>query len=121
MLRIIIRNPFYNKSYPDRGSILAVLDTGYEGFLAIPRDLFKKLALDKLKTEKRTLLLSNGSLLTSEGAYGRLETVDPNFRLDGFIETYDGLDEIILGVNTLTNFKLILDYCLRKLKIERCA
>jgi len=38
--------------------------------------------------------------------------VDPSVKLDGFVETYRGLDEIILGVQTLSHFEATMDYLL---------
>lgn len=100
--------------------MVAVIDTGYEGFLAIPSDIFKHLKLDALQLQSRTLVLANGDILTSKGAYATLEIPQIPIKLSGFVETYNGLEEIILGVEALSRFKSTLDYCTKRISIQPC-
>jgi predicted aspartyl protease len=60
-MRVVVRNPLLEKRYPIEGEILAVVDTGYEGFVALPRDVFDSLSFDELQLEKRRLILANGN------------------------------------------------------------
>lgn len=119
-LRVAIRNPLLDKAYPPEGVALAVIDTGYEGFMALPRDVFELLSLHTLQLQKRVLVLANGARLTAEGAYCTLSVPDIAVNVDGFVETYEGLDEILLGTEALTNFRVLLDYCSKRLRVERC-
>jgi clan AA aspartic protease len=119
-LRIVIENPLLGKSYPPTGELVAVVDTGYEGFLAVPREVFASLSLDELQQEKRTLILANGTALGSEGAYGTLRVPAVPLKADGLVETYEGLEEVLLGVEALSSSKVLLDYCSRRIKVERC-
>jgi clan AA aspartic protease len=100
--------------------VLAVIDTGYEGFLAVPVDVFEQLQLNALQQQTRDLVLGNGAIVTSKGAYATLEIPHLPIKLDGFIETYDGLEEIILGVEALSRFKATLDYCSKKISLRIC-
>jgi clan AA aspartic protease len=99
---------------------LAVVDTGYEGFVAIPADIFASLSLNELQLEKRRLVLANGGVLSAEGAYGAFEAPDIGLRSDGFIETYDGIQEVLLGVEALSRAKVLLHYCDRRMTVEPC-
>jgi len=119
-LRIVIENPLLGKSYPATGELVAVVDTGYEGFLAVPREVFTSLSLDELQQEKRTLILANGTALSSEGAYCTLRVPAVPLKADGLVETYEGLKEVLLGVEALSSSKVLLDYCSRRIKVERC-
>jgi len=119
-VRIALRNPFSRTRYPADESVVAVIDSGYEGFLAIPLDVFKHLLLDALQPQRRALVLANGAILTSKGAYAVLEIPHVAIRLSGFVETYNGLEEIILGVEALSRFKSTLDYCQKKISIQPC-
>jgi clan AA aspartic protease len=96
-----------------------VIDNGYEGFLAVPMDVFEQLELNDFQQE-RTLVLADGTALTSKGAYGTLAVHNLRVKLSGFIETYHGLEEIILGVEALSHFKATLDYCSKKLILDPC-
>lgn len=117
---MVVENPLLRRVFPAEGSAAAVLDTGYEGFLALPRDTFHALAFDQLQVERRTLVLANGSLLRTEGAYGTLKLFDLTLPLNGFVETYKGLDEVLVGTVALTRLRILLDYCAGRVKLEAC-
>ena len=119
-VRIVLENPFSGKFYPPDGSVVATIDSGYEGFLTVPMNVFEELRLDELQQSSRTLVLANGEILTSNGTYATLRMPHVSVRLDGFVETYPGLDEIILGVQALSHFNVILDYCSRRVGLRTC-
>lgn len=119
-VRIRIENSFLGKAYPSVGAAVAVVDTGYEGFLAVPKDVFRRVSLQELQLTKRTLLLADGRPLGSEGVLATLVVPELASRLYGFVECYDGLEEIILGTTALARFKMLFDYCVRKFRIEKC-
>jgi clan AA aspartic protease len=119
-MRIVVWNPLLGRRYPEEGQVIAVVDTGYEGFVALPQDVFTSLAFHELHGEKRRLLLANGTSLSASGAYGAYRAPDVPLEADGFIETYEGLDEVLLGVEALSRATIVLDYCSRRMKVERC-
>ncbi len=120
-LRIVLRNPLLGKRYPVEGEALAVVDTGYEGFVALPEEVFASLSLDQLQLEKRRLVLANGSVLNSKGAYGAFSALGAGLHAEGFVETYDGLQEVLLGVEALSRARVLLDYCNRRMTAEPCS
>jgi len=119
-VQITLENPFSGTCYPPDGSVVATIDSGYEGFLAIPMNLLEKLGLDELQQTSRTLVLANGEILTTNGAYATLRLPHLPAKLDGFVETYQGLDEIILGVEALSHFNATVDYCSRNVTLHAC-
>jgi clan AA aspartic protease len=119
-MRIVIENPLLGKLYPTEGAVVAVIDTGYEGFLGVPGGIFQSLSLSELKLQKRTLLFANGSHLTAEGAYSTVRLPEMSVSVDGFVETYAGLNEILLGAEALANFRIMLNYCSKRIKLEKC-
>jgi clan AA aspartic protease len=120
-IRIVVLNPLLKKKYPEEGQALAVVDTGYEGFMALPRDIFESLSFNELRLEKRKLILANGGVLRSEGTFGGFSTPELPFSVDGFIEAYEGLGEILLGVEAISGTRMLLDYCNRRMKVEACS
>jgi clan AA aspartic protease len=120
-LRVVLRNPLLGKKYPEEGQVVAVIDTGYEGFIAIPRDIFDSLQFNKLRLEKMRLLLANGETLASEGAYGAFSVLDLALSAEGFVETYEGLVEVLLGVEALERTRTLLDYCKGRVKVDACS
>lgn len=120
VLNIVLENPLGARRYPQEGEALAVLDTGYEGFLSIPREIFHTLRLDEQEVDRRNISLADGRLATSEGTYARIRLEDPQLALDGYIETYRGLEEIIIGTDAIRRMRVLLDYCAGSLKIEVC-
>jgi clan AA aspartic protease len=121
VVRIVLENPFSGVLYPADGSVVATIDTGYEGFLTVPMNVFEQLRLDELQQSSRTLLLANSETLTSNGTYATVRLPHLSVKLDGFVETYRGLDEIILGVQALSHFDAILDYCSRRVSLRTCS
>lgn len=66
-LGIKIENPFNGRRYPEEGEILATVDTGYEGFLMVPEDIFNSLDFSNFMLSERTLLTPNGRILKIKG------------------------------------------------------
>jgi clan AA aspartic protease len=116
-IELAVRNPFTGRTYPERGAILAVIDTGYEGFLLIPSDVFDSI-FGELESEKRELILADGRKLESKGVFGEA-VLDP-YVVDGFIETMRGVDEFVAGTEFLESFKLELDFCTKAMRFEPC-
>lgn len=119
-LRVVLRNPLLKKKYPNEGTILSVVDTGYEGFVAVPPDVFEALSLSELRRANRELVLSNGERLGSEGAYGSFLVPEASVGGEGFIETYEGLREVLIGLEALGRTRAVLDYCQRRFGIQPC-
>ncbi|MEM4407308.1 MAG: clan AA aspartic protease [Candidatus Caldarchaeum sp.] len=109
------------KRYPVEGYVAAVVDTGYEGFVAVPNKIFHRLALDQLHQERRTVMLANRVLLISTGTYATIHLLTPDLKLDGFVETYPDLDEILVGTEMLTNLKITLDYRTNRIRLAKCV
>ena len=119
-IRIVIFNPLLNTRYPEEGSVLAVVDTGYEGFVAVPKDIFEKLRFNEMLLHKSTIVFPIGIVVHTTYTYGTVLLKDFNFEVEGPIETIDGLAEVIVGQDLLKYCKLEIDYCRRILSIEPC-
>ncbi|MFW6128560.1 MAG: clan AA aspartic protease [Halobacteriota archaeon] len=116
-LEITIENPFMDSIYPEDGKLLAIFDTGYEGFALLPEDVFKELKFDQLHPEHRELMLPDGSLINSWGTFGNIRI--GKISCDGFIETSD-TEETVLGIEFATRFRFVLDYCSHRLEVQEC-
>ncbi len=88
--------------------------------MAVPGDVFASLSFNELQLEKRRLILANGDVLRAEGAYGAFGVPGVGLRADGFVETYPGLQEVLLGVEALSRVRVLLDYCNRRMDVEAC-
>ncbi len=120
VIEVVLENPFFSVAYPKDGYVLAVFDTGYEGFAIIPKDTFRELKLNELHLHRRKIMLPNGELAESVGTYGRIRIVESNLAKDGFIETSEGVNEIVLGVEFAEGLTFILDYCTKRFEISVC-
>lgn len=119
-MEIVLENPFAPKRFPAEGGVLAVFDTGYEGFALVPEDIFRELRLHEMELHVRELILPNGSMASSSGTFGKVILLDPDISCDGFIETTKDVDEIVLGTDFAKRFKFTIDYCLKRFEVNRC-
>jgi len=120
LLRIVLENPFLGRKYPQEGEALAVLDTGYEGFLAVPASIYRTLGLNELSQIHGEIILPSGEVIPTRLTYCVVEVVEAGTRLDGLVETFEELDEIVAGQELLSNLRVTLDYCRGYICVESC-
>jgi len=120
VIRLALENPLMGARYPREGEILAVIDTAYEGFALIPQSVFKELLLHQLIPQRRQLILADGSARNSTGTYAKLISEGLDLYLNGFVETFEVVEETTIGLEFLRNVKLELDYCTGRIEISGC-
>jgi len=120
VVRLRVRNIPFKAEYPSNGSIEAIVDTGYEGFLAVPVSVFRAVHLDETVTRQATVEVADGRRLQSKVAYGTVELVGVKGEFDGPVETLAGLAEVLIGVRLLSEFRFALDYCTRAVSVNPC-
>jgi len=118
--RLRLRNIPLKTEYPSNGSIEAIVDTGYEGFLAVPSSIFRAVRLDEIVTRQAVVEVADGRRLQSEVAYGTVELDGVKGEFDGPVETLAGLGEVLVGVRLLSEFRFTLDYCTRAVSVNPC-
>jgi clan AA aspartic protease len=120
MLPIRIANPFLDAHYPPDGLVLAVLDTGFTGFLLVPFDAFHALKLDELRTRFVNGELANGTSIELRAAYGVMEIPEAHFEDEGLIESNPDVRETLLGVRAIRNLRTLIDGCRKTITTEKC-
>ena len=120
VVRLRLENLFLKKSYPAEGFVEGVVDTGYDGFVAVPRTAFESLSLGLLKSPGRGVRLADGSRVKSQVGLGTALVVGTGTEVDGPIESIPGLGEVLVGTRFLSRFRLSLDYCLRRAELKIC-
>ena len=118
--RLRLRNIPLKTEYPSNGSVEAIVDTGYEGFLAVPSSIFRAVRLDEIVTRQAMVEVVDGRRLQSEVAYGTVELDGVKGEFDGPVETLAGLGEVLVGVRLLSEFRFTLDYCTRAVSVNPC-
>lgn len=119
-MQVIMENRLGHKTYPDEGTVTSLVDTGYEGFVSVPGSVFRDLGLNELRLENRKIVLADRTIVSSEGCYATIQIPHLSIRIDGFIETFPGLEEIVVGTEALSETRVLLDYCARRVKVEPC-
>ena len=114
---IVISNPLSGKRYPKEGETLALIDTGFDGFLIVPQDIF--VSLDAVPSRGATIF-GACCKLKSEVAPIRIIISPINLIVDGECATYKGAKEIIAGIEAISKLKLFLDGCRRKGTADMC-
>jgi clan AA aspartic protease len=122
VIEISIENTLLGEVYPSKGrGVMAVLDTGYSGFLYIPKNLFEKLHLSDLKAMKSEAVLADGSSVQLTGAFGSVNYLRVGLKVDGLIETSDDAEEILVGMQGIRGLFLELDCCRERLRAQECS
>ena len=121
MVRLRLLNLALKAAYPSDGLLEAVVDTGYEGFVAVPNSVFSALRLDEMRTLRATVEVADGRKVSSKVAYGTVKVEGMRVEVDGPVETVEGLSEVLVGVRLLSEFRVTLDYCLRMLSVDPCS
>lgn len=108
-------------TYPERGgTVLAILDTGYTGFLYVPKEIFNRIKLDELKAKKLLGYIADGKSVKLWGALGTVSFPALELDRDGFIETSEGESEILIGMDGIRNLVTEIDCCERLVSIQLC-
>jgi len=114
--RVKFYNPLNGRTYPGLGEEWGLLDTGYEGFALVPKEVLSRLGISP--SVERHLLLPDGRIIKSIGGYSTLILGD--YEVDGLIESYEGVNEIIIGGEALEGARLEIDYCIKSVTVTRC-
>jgi len=121
VVEIAIENTLLGKAHPANGrGVMAVLDTGYTGFVFVPMKLFKLLHFNDLKLRKAEARLAGGSSIELTRALGSVTFPAINLKLDGAIETSEGATEILVGMEGIRRLVVELDGCGKLLNIQEC-
>lgn len=100
---------------------MAVVDTGFSGFLFVPPRMFDRLGLGALRPKKGAAVLADGSRIEIRGAYGTVEYPQLAVTADGLVETSEGASEILVGMDGIRQLSLRMDCCSETLEAERCS
>ncbi len=119
-MEVRVRNTLLGESYPKNGGVMAVLDTGYSGFLFLPTKIFQALRFNELEARKSIAWLANGMKIEMKSAYGSVDIAGLDTALDGLVQTSEGASEILIGMDGIKRLLVQLDCCNRKLYVERC-
>ena len=117
---VVIRSPLTGKRYPERGEVLAALDTGYTGFILIPRSVFTSLELDQLEPVVSLAKTADGREIKLEGNYAVVEVPEIGLRREGLVETAPDIEEILLGIEWLSGVYFTLDGCSNAITLDKC-
>ena len=120
MVPVRITNPFLDAHYPIDGEVMAVLDTGFTGFLLVPYEAFRALKLDELEPTGVKGQLANGTPIELQAAYGILEIPEIHFEDEGLIESNPHIRETLLGLRGMKKLRTVIDGCRRTITTDKC-
>jgi clan AA aspartic protease len=96
VIPITVANTLAAPSHPPERSIVAVVDTGYSGFLLLPQAIFDELGFKDLRSNPSRARLANGSFVEMSSAYGTIRFRDLEAQADGLVQTCKGAEEVLI-------------------------
>ncbi|MBS7626751.1 hypothetical protein KEJ51_06930 [Candidatus Bathyarchaeota archaeon] len=99
-------------NFPAEGELPVRLDTGYEGFLLISEDLYRRLRLRLSEMPKEmwaTGRTVTGETLILRRAHVMIQVPKAKIMLEGYGETFRGNTEDLLGLRFLEAIKISLN------------
>jgi clan AA aspartic protease len=120
MVPVRITNPFLNAHYPIEGAVMAVLDTGFTGFLLVPYETFKALKFNELEPRRVKGQLANGASIELQAAYGILEIPDIQFEDEGLVESNPHVSETLVGMSGIRKLRTVINGCRRTITADKC-
>ena len=97
---------------PNKGEILIRIDTGYDGFVLLSEDNYKHVGLHLSELPKKYWPEGEtvtGEVLKLRRALGLVYIPKAGVRLEGYIDTFQGNTENIIGLDLIKAMKLLLD------------
>jgi clan AA aspartic protease len=98
LVPIRLSNPLLEAECPEDGFLMAVLDTGYTGFILVPPAIFSALKLGELRPTNVKGELANGRSIELQAAYGLLRIPELEFEEEGLVETNPEITATLLGM-----------------------
>ncbi len=120
VIHVRLTNPFLNVTYPADGAALGIFDTGYDGFLLLPKRVFRNLRLHELRGIDVTYTVADGRRVRFTEVPGVLELPDLGVTEEGGIQTHSGVREILVGMAALRHLVAHVHGCRRTLSLEEC-
>ena len=120
-VRVIIKNAMESKRYPEANECQALVDTGYDGYLAIPFTIFETLGLQTTEVPPEDVPIAqtlSGDFLQLRTARGKIDIPALAFSRIIEIDTNVAFSEIVIGRSLLEDFLLHLHGNKRELRIE---
>jgi clan AA aspartic protease len=117
---ITVVNTLASESRPVERSVLAVVDTGYSGFLLVPERMFRELGFADLKKDSSRAQLANGSIVELSSSYGTVRFRDLETEADGRVQTCEGAEEVLIGMDGLRGLAITVDGCKKTCYARTC-
>jgi clan AA aspartic protease len=100
--------------------MLAVVDTGYSGFLLLPQRAFQELGFAELNMDSSRTRLANGSVIELSSSYGTVRFQDLGVEVDGQVQTCEGVEEVLIGMDGLRGLAVTVDGCVKMCYARTC-
>lgn len=120
IMPITVVNTLSSATRPTERSMLAVVDTGYSGFLLLPRSTFRELGFDDLRKDSSRARLANGATVELFSAYGTIRFQDLGMEIDGKVQTCEGAEEVLIGIDGIHVLAFTIDGCAKMCYARGC-
>ncbi|MHA1685300.1 MAG: clan AA aspartic protease [Candidatus Heimdallarchaeaceae archaeon] len=116
-LEIVLSDPIGNHSV----SCDALIDTGYDGELVVPMQVYKEINLDKFELSEEFFTIAEtptGENLKLNSANGLVKIKGFDIEIEVIIDSYRNCKEILIGRKLLEDFICVMNGPAKELSIE---
>jgi clan AA aspartic protease len=117
---ITIVNTLSGETDQSRRPVLAVVDTGYSGFLLVPETVYRELGFEDLRKKSSRARLANGALVELSSSYGTIRFDDLKVETDGLVQTCQGIEEVLIGMDGIRELAVTVNGCAKTTGARRC-
>jgi len=93
---------------------------GYSGFLLLPEAIFEALGFKDLRTDLSRIRLANGSFVEVSSIYGTIRFQDLGAEAGGRVQTCEGAEEVLIGIDGLRGLAITVDGCMKMCYARTC-
>ncbi|MFQ6124031.1 MAG: hypothetical protein ACE5R6_05415 [Candidatus Heimdallarchaeota archaeon] len=117
---IVLRIRVVNTFLTEERDLDVIFDTGYDGFLLLPTELFDRIRFREIYNEQKEAITATGEHVLMTCTYGTVEYPQLGHSVDGLVCTSPRVDAILIGMQAISGLEIIVNNCDGSTNLRLC-